>query len=68
LPRISTRFRGCHAGYMLAPEALGHGARISSFWPRYAIPTTYEQREFATAGELMSYGTSLNEASRQVGV
>jgi putative ABC transport system substrate-binding protein len=32
------------------------------------IPTIYEQREFAVAGGLMSYGTSLVEAWRQQGL
>jgi putative ABC transport system substrate-binding protein len=35
---------------------------------RYAVPAIYEWREFATAGRLMSYGTSLPDAYRQVGV
>ena len=35
---------------------------------RHALPAIYEQREFVAAGGLMSYGTNLNDASRQVGV
>jgi putative ABC transport system substrate-binding protein len=35
---------------------------------RYAVPTVYEWREFATAGGLLSYGPSLTDAYRQVGV
>ena len=35
---------------------------------RYAVPAVYEWRDFAAAGELMSYGTSLADAYRQVGV
>ena len=35
---------------------------------RYAVPAIYEWREFAEAGGLMSYGTSLAAAYHQVGV
>ena len=34
---------------------------------RHALPTVYNVREHAEAGGLMSYGTSLTEAWRQVG-
>jgi putative tryptophan/tyrosine transport system substrate-binding protein len=35
---------------------------------RYAIPAIYEGREYALAGGLISYGTSLIEGYRQVGL
>jgi putative ABC transport system substrate-binding protein len=35
---------------------------------RHAVPTTYALRDYAEAGGLMSYGTSLSDAYRQVGV
>ena len=35
---------------------------------RYAVPTTYALRDYAEAGGLMSYGASLTDAYRQVGV
>ena len=34
---------------------------------RYALPAIYERRDFAIAGGLMSYGTSLRDALRLVG-
>jgi putative ABC transport system substrate-binding protein len=35
---------------------------------RYAVPTIYQYRQFADAGGLMSYGTSLTDLYRQAGV
>jgi putative tryptophan/tyrosine transport system substrate-binding protein len=61
----------------LRPQALLVGAdpffnarreQLVTLANHYAIPTVYELREFAVAGGLMSYGTSLTQAYRQVGV
>jgi putative ABC transport system substrate-binding protein len=35
---------------------------------RHTMPTTYSQRAFAEAGGLMSYGTNVADAYRQIGV
>jgi putative ABC transport system substrate-binding protein len=35
---------------------------------RHGVPAIYEWREFAVAGGLMSYGTNINDAYRQMGV
>jgi putative ABC transport system substrate-binding protein len=42
--------------------------QIISLAAKYALPAVYEQRPFAAAGGLMSYGTNLAEAYRQAGI
>jgi putative tryptophan/tyrosine transport system substrate-binding protein len=34
----------------------------------YKVPATYAQRQYTEAGGLMSYGTNVTDAFRQVGV
>jgi len=42
--------------------------QIVTLAARYKVPAIYELREFAAVGGLMSYGTSLTDGYRQVGV
>jgi putative ABC transport system substrate-binding protein len=46
----------------------GQRDRLVALAVRYGLPTMYPQREFAVAGGLMSYGGSITDAYRQVGV
>ena len=59
------------------PDALFVGAdpffynrrvQLTHLATRHAIVATYSQRDFAEAGGLMSYGTSIADAYRQIGV
>jgi putative ABC transport system substrate-binding protein len=54
----------------VATEALFTSCRdqIVTLAARYGVPTCYAFREFATAGGLLSYGASLADGYRQVGL
>jgi putative tryptophan/tyrosine transport system substrate-binding protein len=50
------------------PFLVSHEERLASLTVRHAVPAASEHREFAAAGGLLSYGTSLSEAYRLAGV
>jgi putative ABC transport system substrate-binding protein len=41
--------------------------QLATLATRHSLPTIYNVRAYAEAGGLMSYGTSLTEAYRQIG-
>jgi putative ABC transport system substrate-binding protein len=54
----------------VAPDALFVNRRVqlATLAARHAVPATYAVREYVEAGGLMSYGTSIADMYRQVGV
>ena len=62
---------GLKAGVLLVaanPFFNSRREQIVTLSVHYRIPAIYEVREYAVAGGLMSYGTSLPDAYRQVGI
>jgi putative ABC transport system substrate-binding protein len=49
------------------PFFFGRRLQLATLATRHAIPAVYNVREYAEAGGLMSYGTSLPEVFRQIG-
>jgi putative ABC transport system substrate-binding protein len=50
------------------PYLFGRRNQIIALAARHSLPTIYDRREFAAAGGLISYGTHLADAYRQIGV
>jgi putative tryptophan/tyrosine transport system substrate-binding protein len=62
---------GLHAGALLIgadPFFFSRREQLVALASRHAIPAMYEWHEFAVAGGLVSYGTSLSGMWRQVGI
>jgi putative tryptophan/tyrosine transport system substrate-binding protein len=55
---------------LIAPSALSNGRRVqlATLAAYHRVPAIHYLREFAEAGGLMSYGTSITDAHRQFGV
>jgi putative ABC transport system substrate-binding protein len=67
---FATRARECPDALIVAPDSffVGRGVQFATLTARSKIPAVYWDRNFVAARGLMSYGTDLADAFRQVGV
>ena len=69
-PEIDAAFRVQADALAVAPDSffIGRSDQLVALAARHAVPTIYPFREFTAAGGLLSYGVSLPDLYRQVGV
>jgi putative tryptophan/tyrosine transport system substrate-binding protein len=73
-PEIDAAFMGLveqRIGMLLCaadPFLLGRREQVVALAAHHAVPAIYSAREYAAAGGLMSYGTSISDAYRRAGV
>jgi ABC-type uncharacterized transport system substrate-binding protein len=60
--------QGIAGALLVQPDAFLNNRRIVALASRYAVPTMYQVRDLTAAGGLTSYGPSLADLYRQMGV
>jgi putative ABC transport system substrate-binding protein len=67
---LGTAARLQAAGLVVGPDPFFNSRieQLATLTIRHALPTVYQWREFAAAGGLLSYGSSITDVYRQAGV